>query len=53
MSDIMNDRSFMNLHMYHMFSSFHLGKANLGCDTNLAYNLITSDIRSKGLINQV
>ena len=34
--------------MYHMFSSFHLGKSILGCDTHLASNLISSDMRSKG-----
>ena len=44
----MNDLSFMNLYMYHMFSPFHSGKANLGCDTNCVSNLISSDIRSKG-----
>ena len=46
--DIINDHSFMNLYMYHMFSPFHLGKANLGCNTNCVSNLISSDIRSKG-----
>ena len=46
--DIMNDHSFINLYMYHMFSLFHSGKANLGCDTNYVSNLISSDIRSKG-----
>ena len=44
----MNDHSFINLYMYHMFSPFHSGKANLGCDTNLVSNLISSDMKSKG-----
>ena len=46
--DIMNDCSFINLYMYHMFSPFHSGNANLVCDTNCASNLISSDIRSNG-----
>ena len=46
--DIMNDCNFMNLYMYHMFSPFYSGKANLGCDTNCASNLISRDIRSNG-----
>ena len=31
-----------------MFSPFNSGKANLGCDTNLASNLISSCMRSMG-----
>ena len=31
-----------------MFSLFHSGKANLGCDTSGIYNLISSDTRSEG-----
>ena len=46
--NIMNDPSFINLFMYHIFSLFHSGKANLGCGTNLVSNLISSDMRSKG-----
>ena len=46
--NIMNDLSFMNLYMHHMFSQFHSGKANLGCDTNCVSNSFSSDIRSKG-----
>ena len=42
--NIMNDHSFM----YHMFSPFNLGKANLGCDTNWVSNLICNNMRSKG-----
>ena len=39
----------MNLYMYQMFSPFHSGKVNLGCDTNCVSNLFCSDIRSSGL----
>ena len=46
--DIMNDQSFMNWYIYHMFSPFHSGTANLRCDTNCASNLISSDFRSNG-----
>ena len=44
----MNDLSLMNLYMYHMFSPFHSGKANLRCDIKCVSNLISSYIRSNG-----
>ena len=46
--EIMNDCSFIKLYIHNMFSPFHSGKANFGCDTNCASNLISSDIRSNG-----
>ena len=37
--------------MYHMSSTFHLGKANLRCDTNYDSKLLSRDIRSNGFSN--
>ena len=51
MSEIINDLSFMNLYMYQMFSSFHNGRANLGCKTSCISTLVSNDLRSKGLSN--
>ena len=51
MCDIIYDLGFMNLYMYQMFSPFHCGRANLGCKTSWVSNLVSNDLRSKGLIN--
>ena len=48
-SDVMKDHSFINLYMYQTFSPCHVGRAKLGCDTNFVYNLISKDVKSKGL----
>ena len=37
------------MNMYHMFSQLHSGKANHGCHNSRVSNIISSDIRSKGL----
>ena len=47
--DIMKDLNFMNLYIYQIFSPWHAGRANLGCDTNLDSSLISKDVRSLGL----
>ena len=48
-SDIINNLSFMNLYMYQMFSPFHCSMADLGCETSWVSNLVSNDLRSKGL----
>ena len=48
-SDNMKDHSFMNLYIYQMFLPCHAGRANMGCDTNFDSNLVSKDVRSRGL----
>ena len=48
-SDIMKDHSFINLYMYQIFSPSHLGRANLGFNTNLVSHLVSEDVRSRGV----
>ena len=45
----MKDHSFMNLYIYQTFSLCHAGRANLGCETNLVSNSISTDVRSREL----
>ena len=51
MSDIINYLTLMKLYMYQMFSPFHCGRDNWGCETSWISNLVGNDFRSKGLSN--
>ena len=47
--DIMNNHNFMTLYIYQIFSPYHAGRANLGCNTSLDSNLVNKDVRSRGV----
>ena len=49
--DIMNDSSLMKLYIYQMFSLFHWGRANLGCETSCVSSLVSNGLRSNRFSN--
>ena len=51
-SDKMKDWNFMNLNICHMFSTFHWGRANLGCETSWFSSLVNINLRSDGFSNK-